>query len=40
MTIELNKQTIGRTVLATGLLFFAGYGVGNIAAKIVMLIGG
>ena len=39
MTIELNKQTIGRTVLATGLLFFAGYGVGNIAAKIAQALG-
>lgn len=40
MTIELTKKSIGRTTLAIGLLFFAGYGVGNIAAKIVQALAG
>lgn len=40
MTIDLNKKTIGATIIAIGVLFLAGYGAGNIAAKIVQAFGG
>tara|TARA_B100000678_G_C18194355_1_gene496832 strand:- start:644 stop:766 length:123 start_codon:yes stop_codon:yes gene_type:complete len=40
MTITFDRKCIRTSALAIGLLFFAGYGVGNIAAKIVQAIGG
>ena len=40
MTIEINTKTIGAMILAVGLLFFAGYGLGSICAKIVQALGG
>jgi|GEM_PF-3173100 len=39
MTIEINRKSICASILAIGLLFFAGYGVGNIAAKIAQAFG-
>ncbi|MBH5322661.1 hypothetical protein [Aurantiacibacter sediminis] len=35
MTFEITKRHIPRTIAAIALLFFAGYGVGNIGAKLV-----
>jgi len=39
MTIKINRKSISPSILAIGLLFFAGYGVGNVAAKIVQSFG-
>lgn len=39
MTFEINSKSLCAAILAIGLLFFAGYGVGNIAAKIVQAFG-
>ncbi|MEL7728469.1 hypothetical protein AAG612_02915 [Citromicrobium bathyomarinum] len=39
MTIKINRKSISASILAIGLVFFAGYGVGNIVAKIVLAFG-
>ncbi|WP_275887938.1 hypothetical protein [Altererythrobacter sp. ZODW24] len=40
MEIEIKGKHIGQITLATGVLFFAGYGVGNVAAKLFAFLAG